>query len=163
MEPSDTIVIGGDSVPKEKFLKVFISILQNPKPASSLTVLIKSLFELLIDNGVIAVNTATQIAVRFRKDLQNTSVRIMTAAISILGIVISVRVVKLVQPQKPAKPSFPNDRLVPGQPSVSTVTITQVLFPEHVPLLINRLLVILVEKRILEISTVNRVLVTFRE
>lgn len=163
LAPTTTIIVGGDDKPRDKFLNAFITLLQSPKAPTSTTSLIKILFELLLDNGVVNVNTAVQIAVKFRRTRKPLLPRHAVQRALVSGVAISIRIVKLAQPAKPAKPSFPDDKLVPGQPSNSIVTITKVIYPEHVPLLVIRLLDILVDKKVLDVPTSNRILFTFRK
>lgn len=74
-----------------------------------------------------------------------------------LGISIKIEITKII-PHQP----FPVDKIVPGEPGESTVTIV-FIDDKRVPSVANGLLDILVSKKIIDVSTANSILVTFRK
>jgi len=137
LTPLETIVINGNPKPKDKFLKVFINLLKNPKAPDAVKNLIKILIELLVDNGVTNQETIIKIIVKF-------------------GVAATIQVI---EPRE--TPVFPDNKLVPGEPSDNKVTIIRIEEPDFWPSFINRLLQILVNKKIVDLPTANRILVTF--
>lgn len=172
LNPQEPINVGGNPNPKKKFLINFIPLLANPKSPDTPKRLLKTILELVIDNGIVDLPTATQIVVKFGT-MSHFDVGYSKLIILFIGVGIQVQS----RPDSPSgpdgpdgpdgpsqqEPVFPDNKLNPGQPSDSTVVISQVVRPENLPSFINRLLQILVNKGVIDQPTANRILITFRK
>jgi len=132
-----TLVIRGNPNPKTKFLKALLSFIQNPRPQVPALNLVKMLLELIIDNGIIDVQSGLQMSVAYG-----------------FGIKISSL------PDRPDL-TYPIDQIVAGEIGESTFTVTSIE-DKDVYAAVNGLLEILVARNIFEHSTANLILATFK-